>query len=350
MSVTRTNPRGPSLKSAPEAKAAKKKKKQARNRARNEVRAQPPVRSEKSVAAARAAAAARISAPPPPAATKPDPIRMITYNTAVGNSKIKTAQEDFLELPFYQDVLQGRPNAPILNLQEVGPRQIEALQAAEKSGKFRMFYAGRPGGTQGGQYNAMLIPKRFEVLQGDSQYFAEQHARGLGKSLWNWAKGGFDGKPSTQWIEPRMWTHVRLKDAQSGKVFTVMNTHLSLDPNIRVEQAKKLRDEAVKAKKYGPVVLAGDLNTRAPSEALPANASPQAAADAKVRKMLWSVLTDMGATQEKMNKSNIDYVLASGFNSVSTNIYQGGELTLPGLPSADKVSDHYAEENVLEFA
>lgn len=339
MSVSRPSSRGPSRKAPdrlPEEPETNKRTARRRNLAANK-----PRRGTGS-AAATAQVTARQAAP-----AKADPIRMITFNTAVGNPKIKTPQEAFLQLPFYQDVIQGRPNAPIVNLQEVGPRQLEALQAAEKKGNFRMFYIGRPGGSQGGQYNVMLIPNRFEVVAGDSHYFGGAHAKGLAKSVFGWAKGGFKGKPPSQWVEPRMWTNVRLKDKQSGKVFTVMNTHLSTDPNIRLEQARKLRDEVVKAKKHGPVVLAGDLNVRAPGER---NSDPrQNATDEKVRKLLWTIMKDMGANQEKMDKPNIDFVLGTGFTSKSTNIYQGTELSLPGLPTADKISDHYAEENVLEF-
>lgn len=34
-------------------------------------------------------------------------LRVITFNTAVGNPRIKTAQRAFLELPFYRDVIEG---------------------------------------------------------------------------------------------------------------------------------------------------------------------------------------------------------------------------------------------------
>lgn len=279
----------------------------------------------------------------------PDPVRVITYNTAVGNSKIKTKQQDFLRLPFYQDVIQGRPNAPILTLQEVGPAQLDALKSAEKNGNFRLMYIGRPGGTQGAQYNAVLVPKRFELVEGDSHYFKDAHLEGAAKTLWNWAKGGFESKLNvSQLIEPRMFTELRLKDTQSGRQFTVFNTHLSLLPEVRKAQARELAERVDRAKKYGGVVLAGDLNTKAPGESR--GSSPNDKADAEVRKLLWSRLTDMGAEQKDIDKPNIDFVLGSGFKSTKTIIYDGDSLSLPGSPNAKSVSDHYAEENVLEFA
>jgi endonuclease/exonuclease/phosphatase family metal-dependent hydrolase len=310
----------------------------------NAAKARMAMRSA-NVAPANTVAAA---APKQVAQVPADPVRMITYNTAIGNSKIKTDQRDFLKLPFYQDVLHGRPNAPILTLQEVGQKQLEALQAEEKRGNFSLMYIAKPYGGQGPQYNVVVVPKRYEIVEGDSHYFRDSHLGGAVKHLWSWASSGFKTKLNpTQLVEPRMFNQLRLKDTQSGRQFTVINTHLSLLPEIRKAQARELAERLDAAKKYGPVVLTGDLNTYAPGTGPKKGAN--ADADREVHKILWSRLTDMGADQKKLDKPNIDFILANGFKSKSTKIYDGDSISLPGSPTAKEVSDHYAEEDVLEF-
>jgi hypothetical protein len=94
------------------------------------------------------------------------PIRVITFNTAVGNPRIKTDQRDFLELPFYREIIEGCPGAAILAAQEVGPEQAKALKRAAGGGHLRVIHIQRPG-----QGNALLVPARFEVLSHRSRYF-----------------------------------------------------------------------------------------------------------------------------------------------------------------------------------
>ena len=50
-------------------------------------------------------------------------VRVITFNTAAGNPRITTPQEDFLRLPFYEEAFGGAEDAPLLALQEVGDAQ-----------------------------------------------------------------------------------------------------------------------------------------------------------------------------------------------------------------------------------
>lgn len=270
----------------------------------------------------------------------PSPVRVITFNTAVGNSKIKTPQGQFVNLPFYQEIVNGSPNAPILCAQEVGPDQLNKLKELSKNGNFKVIatYA-HPG-----QANMILVPKRFEVVKSDHTTFTGQHVKGFVNALVGWFKG--KGTPHwSQMFEPRKYTEVLLRDKESGRQFTLYNTHISYYGPLKVEQAEQLLKAANKAAANGPVVLAGDLNTRAAdNEALDAWDS-----NLRVRQMFGG-LEDMGGPSADVKpKSNIDWVLASGFESVSSKIYKGGDLTLPGFPSAELVSDHYAEEDTLRF-
>ena len=61
-------------------------------------------------------------------------------------------------------------------------------------------------------------------------------------------------------------------------------------------------------------------------------------------------LRDMGDPQAKSKRRYIDYVLASGFEPVSSRLWTGDSLQLPGSPDAEAVSDHYAEDDVLRYA
>lgn len=268
----------------------------------------------------------------------PEHVRVITFNTAVGNPAIKTPQRAFLELPFYREVIEGRPEAPILALQEVGPEQARALKDASANGRFGLLHIQRPG-----QGNALLIPERFQVRRRRSRYLLAAQLRGIVAALWRAARGR--GRPDHRQLgELRMFNEARVHDDRCGRVFTVFNTHLSADAHLRVAQARQLFGRAHAARRHGPVIVAGDLNTR-PREHPDAQ---QERADAQVR-ALFAPLEDMGAAAVGNRRPEIDYVLADGFVPVSWRLYTGDSLQLPNFPTAEVISDHYAEEHVLRY-
>ena len=101
------------------------------------------------------------------------------------------------------------------------------------------------------------------------------------------------------------------------------------------------------AVRAGPVILAADLNTR-PADA--ENKNPeQRQADAAIRALL-PPLEDMAPSLRDPRRTAIDWVLASGFTPVGARQYTDDALQLPGLPSADVISDHYAKEAAVRFA
>lgn len=273
-------------------------------------------------------------------------VRVITFNTASGNSRYDQAGEAFLSLPFYQDVIQGRPNAPILAGQEIHGDQLAALKKAAEGGNFTVIDAGRPPGYRE-QHNVILVPKRFEVLSHESRYFKASALKGVASAVSGWF--GERRLPSknelSQVVEPRMWSEVRLKDRETGKVFTVFNTHVSWQNDIRLAQMKDLMARVREAQKDGPVVLAGDLNTHT------AESSPTHATDAKIRDLFEAAeLRDTDANPGRIGKKpNIDWILTDDFQTVSSRQYVGGDLQMPGGETAEKISDHYAEEAVLRW-
>jgi endonuclease/exonuclease/phosphatase family metal-dependent hydrolase len=260
--------------------------------------------------------------------------RVITFNTAVGNPKIKTDQRDFLKLPFYREIIEGAESAPILALQEVGPAQAKALKEAAKGGHFSLIHISRPG-----QGNALLVPARFKLLRRRRRYFIGSQLRALVMAVW---RAIFKHEPLNyrQYLELRMWIGARLRDEDGGRQLTVFNTHLSGEGPLRLAQAKSLLERAHRARRHGPVLLAGDLNVRAGASKNPA--------DAEVR-ALFAPLENVAATATDPRRPTIDWLLADGLQPVSSRLYTDAALTLPGLPSADLISDHYAKEATLRF-
>lgn len=273
-----------------------------------------------------------LAAAPAPAET----FKVITFNTACGNSKITTNQADFPKLPFYRKIIQGAPDAPILCLQEVGNAQKAEVEKLAANGQFRVHYQ-RTGVDQG---NMVLIPKRFEVQDYDGQHFGMAQVQAAAKSLWGWIKGG--KKPNfTQIVEPRGFQELKLKDTVTGKSFTVINTHLSFQAGIQEPQAKRVFAAAHEAAKQGGVIVAGDLNVPTADTSSDPRYAP-------VRAM-YEDFVDVGPKGKPPGKTNIDYVLVKGFTGVDSKWYTGDSLSLPGSPDARTVSDHYAEEDTLAF-
>ncbi|MFN3430521.1 MAG: endonuclease/exonuclease/phosphatase family protein [Candidatus Sericytochromatia bacterium] len=269
-------------------------------------------------------------------------VKVITFNTAVGNSKIKTDQGDFVKLPFYQSVIKGDANAPILCLQEVGNEQRKAIEKLAKNGHFTVL-SQRVGLNFKGN-NLMLVPKRYQVESTDNSYFGMPQVKAAAKTILGWFKG--EGKPSFnklwQLVSLRGYQEMQLKDSATGKAFTVFNTHTSYDVALKGVHAKQLFDAAREAEKRGPVIVAGDLNTYSGTD------PGSKASDADARQH-FDDYTDMGAPGTAGDRHNIDWVLAKGFESVSSKLYTGDSISLPSAADASLISDHYAEEDVLRF-
>jgi hypothetical protein len=57
----------------------------------------------------------------------------------------------------------------------------------------------------------------------------------------------------------------------------------------------------------------------------------------------------VGTAEPPGGRENIDYVLTAGFEPVSSRLWTGDSLALPGSPNAETVSDHYAEDDVVRY-
>ncbi|MFP5503686.1 MAG: endonuclease/exonuclease/phosphatase family protein [Candidatus Sericytochromatia bacterium] len=273
---------------------------------------------------------------------RPGDVKVITYNTAIGNPKIKTDQKDFTKLPFYQAALKNAPGAPILCLQEVGNAQRDEVKRLAASGQFHVF--SQAVGLRGRQNNMVVIPKRYEVVSYKSDRYGFEHVKAFAKKAWGWVKSlGKEKLNISQMTEPRGFQQLTLKDTVTGKTFSVFNTHTSYYEDIKVAHNKELFDAPKQAAKQHPVIVAGDLNTRTAE-----TDDPNEHWDDQSRAQQGE-FKDMGPKGPLPKKTNIDWVLAQGFDSVSSKVYTGDSISLPGSPDALTVSDHYAEEDVLRF-
>jgi endonuclease/exonuclease/phosphatase family metal-dependent hydrolase len=222
----------------------------------------------------------------------------------------------------------------------VGPEQAKALKEAAEDGRFCVVHIQRPG-----QGNALVIPGRFEVLGKRSRYFFLSQLGAIGKALLRVARKR-ERFNHRQYLELRMWSRARLRDRQGGGELTVFNTHISGDPHLRLAQARSLCRRVHRAGRDAPVILAADLNTR-PADAESKNPG-QRRADEAVR-ALFPPLEDMAPALRDPRRGAIDWVLARGFSPVSARQYTDDSLQLPGLGSAELISDHYAKEVVLRY-
>lgn len=256
-------------------------------------------------------------------------VRVVTFNAAAGNPRITTRQADFVSLPFYREALESAAGAPLLALQEVGDEQAAALRrtAAARAGRVLQMRRPKLG-------NALVIPDRYLVLSHRRGYYVVPQLRGIVDGLRrrrpNWRQFG----------ELRMWIEARLRDRAAGRELTLLTTHTSADGSLKVPQAKAIVGRALAAAARGPVILAGDFNV---PRHHPRGRDVEAAA-------LLARLRDAGTAEPPGGRENIDYVLTAGFEPVSSRLWTGDSISLPGSPNAEKVSDHYAEDDVVRYS
>jgi endonuclease/exonuclease/phosphatase family metal-dependent hydrolase len=239
-------------------------------------------------------------------------VRVITFNTAAGNPRITTPQERFPTLPFYEQAFAGRPDAPLLALQEVGSAQAEALERAH--GTATVLQKRRPG-----LGNALVIPDRYELVAHAAGYYVAPQLRGIAHALRhgrrNWRQYG----------ELRMWIEAHLRDSVAGRELAIVTTHTSADGDVKVPQIATAVRRALATGK--PTVLAGDFNVPT---------GRRAGLDVPAGHHL-ARLRDVASPRER-----IDYVLAHGFEPVSARHHHA--------ILEQRISDHAPEEVVLRYA
>jgi endonuclease/exonuclease/phosphatase family metal-dependent hydrolase len=272
-------------------------------------------------------------------------VSIITDNTASGNVGFNTKvnQADIIEQPFYQDVIEGRPNAPIISAQEVGPAQFKAIgDARARTHNFQIIEAK----TKPGQGNLLLIPDRYEIQDSVVHRFINSQVQGGLETVGDFISGETPFKASQDLaglFSPRAYAEARLTDRATGQTLTVFGGHLaSAEPKIRLAQAEELMSAVEKAKTCGPVAVAFDMNTAtASSERVPENSDH--VNDHLIRDVFAKAgLIEAGPVgpTSRARPRRIDQVLVAGMDPVSSHVLVGTEDHIPGFPTAESISDH----------
>jgi len=280
-------------------------------------------------------------------------VDVVTFNTA-GDNAVKTPEALVPQAPIFQKVVRGDPDAPIIACQETTPVLARKLLELSKNGNFQVVWPGKAAtpalfdSSPFLQGNMILVPKRYEVVHETTADYSGRAGR-----FWNALKGVIRGKNRPNDLvnaaQRRGLIDLTLKDRQTGRTFSVIATHLS--GALRNQEEPRLAAEVRHAMASGPVVVMGDFNT--PSLDTNRNGDPNV-------KTFWrnldrdAGLADMGPKGEAgitdwESGTNIDHVLATGFQAIDSHVLSGNQMTIPGRPDAKGVSDHYAKAVTLDY-
>ena len=143
-------------------------------------------------------------------------------------------------------------NADIICLQEVGPVQIHDFR--------RAFTGFNDFGFDGPVSDKM--PERFQGIRNVTFYNNGRYKLIACNSYTLSNKPLIDGSRLAKRNIGRHVNWVRLQDRATGKQFRVLNTHLSLTPELRTKETAIIAEEAKQYLPDFPQFLCGDLNSR----------------------------------------------------------------------------------------
>jgi endonuclease/exonuclease/phosphatase family metal-dependent hydrolase len=301
-----------------------------------------------------APAPARVAAPK--AQTAAAPFKVITYNTGSDDS-MKAPQGDFVKLPPFQDVINGKADAPIISCQEAGPELAKKLVAlAKQTGNFDVVWTGdarlpnavldmSPIASQ----NLVLVPKRFQVEASQNTTYGGRLGQ-LWRSFTGWLSHKEPANDMLLAIQRRTFQTLRLKDSANGKEFSLINTHIAYDDRVRRSEEPQFVDAIEKAEKKGPVIVTGDFNTNSRDT----NYRNDPNVEHFWQELDPAKLTDLGPAGKAgaslwESGRDIDHVLGHGVTSLSSRMLTGSEMSFPGRPDPKDLSDHYAEEDLVQL-
>lgn len=137
-------------------------------------------------------------------------------------------------------------NVDILGCQEALRNQIADLE--ERLPGYAWYGVGRDDGRERGEFVPIFYRKdRFDVLEKSSFWLSESPDQ-PGSRSWDAAL-------------PRVTTYMRLRDKETGAVWSVFNTHFDHRGRLaRVESARLLREKVSEVPKSDRVLLLGDFN------------------------------------------------------------------------------------------
>lgn len=286
------------------------------------------------------------------------PLNVVTFNTG-SDDDMQAPQAAFTNLPMFQAVINGRPDAPILSLQEAGDTLAKKLIAeAQRTGNFQVVWTGKTYLPSDNKLitpftlgTLVLVPKRFKVTQKATHYYRGRQWQLL-EDLWQVVRGKLSLKTALTDEGRRGYQELQLVDTTSGRPLTLINTHISYYAPARERQAAQLREAVTRARARGPVIVTGDFNT--------STRDTNTEHDPRVERF-WQTLDpaglqDMGprgaaGASDWKSGHDLDQVLASGFTSTASRLYTGSSMPgIPGRLDARDLSDHYAEGDTLAWS
>jgi endonuclease/exonuclease/phosphatase family metal-dependent hydrolase len=143
---------------------------------------------------------------------------------------------------------------------------------------------------------------------------------------------------------------VTVRDQKTGERITLFNTHVSSHGRQTEPQVAQVLEIA----KHAPtekVLLMGDMNT-ATADTDRKHDPRWARTRARMQEAGFQDMGPQGANGISLRSHgiNIDYVLAKGFHSQGGHMWKGDDIGLgTDLPNAESISDHYAEEDTLDY-
>ncbi len=258
---------------------------------------------------------------------------ILTQNIRMANPEVPADHPDHwpTRRPVLQDLLR-RCGADVIGTQEVLPEQVPVIDEALGQTYLRLGY-GRDGGGRG-EHNLLLLRRdRFEVLDWDQFWLAEEPR--LQGSL------GWDAHC------PRIAVLARVRDLATGREMIFAVTHLDHAGQQAQEQgahllAARLHEMAASGEGQGegqlPIVLMGDFNADAEKSAawrilVESGLGDTRLAAPTVHGGQWGTFPDYGEPTE--GEARIDWILAEGLGVLehSTHLHQ-----LDGAVASDHMS------------
>lgn len=243
-------------------------------------------------------------------------VRAVTFNCGCGNPAVTRNPGAFLALPFIDAVIDGDDSATIVALQEVSPDLKSVLALVDAH--FQLLHISRPG-----QGNALLIPRRYELVEHDQARMAAPQAQ----ALWRGLRGTYVPIAWRQIFELRMWQAATVRDQRTGQFLTVFCTHLSGNPNVRLLQARVVFEQIRRCP--SPVLLLADLNVR------PWSPYDE---DREILHDLIPPLMDMEVNDDERKAGPLDWILGRGLERLASRVHT--DIT---------VSDHHPKEATMRF-
>lgn len=208
----------------------------------------------------------------------------------------------------------GDQQAHIICLQEMGPEQIDDF-TGQFAGYHSFGFAGPVSDRQ---------PPRFKGIRNVILYDAKRYTLLAGSQYTLSATPLIDGSRFNDRVIGRHVNWVRLRDNATAQEFRVLNTHLSLTPELRLQETKIIAPETAQYQSDFPQLLCGDLNSVMGSD------EQRPLRDAGWTDTFSSVHPYVPAPGSPQPARRIDFILTRGpIRTAAASRFRGNHLSIP---------------------